>query len=259
MEALLNRAIIYMREFMDKHDNSGHGSSHCEQVLRNAQMALCEFTLSENDRLAVQLAALLHDVDDSKLFSTTNYTNARRILKNLSVDIFLGDFISNDNDNDDIDNDNNDNSITSDIIDDNLVIEMIDLVSCSKNGNSLIEPRWKLIPRDADRIEALGVIGIKRCYQYNNARNVPLFVSTTPLLTSVEEIEKALDPTRLEKYIACGGKSDSMIDHYYDKLLHIGTLHSGSIYLQNLAQERRLIMMQFLAALSASFKYLQES
>jgi len=48
---------------------------------------------------------------------------------------------------------------------------MIDYVSASKNGNkipeeALAEPEW-LWPRCCDRLEAIGVIGAVRCYQYS--------------------------------------------------------------------------------------------
>ncbi len=44
-----------------------------------------------------------------------------------------------------------------------LVLEMISLVSCSKNVDSLpptVGETWKLIPRYADRLEAIGEPGL---------------------------------------------------------------------------------------------------
>jgi hypothetical protein len=41
------------------------------------------------------------------------------------------------------------------------------------------------------------------------------------------------------------GYSTSLIDHFYDKLLHIRRLSSGSRTLQKLADERHCIMVNF--------------
>jgi hypothetical protein len=62
---------------------------------------------------------------------------------------------------------------------------MINLVSASKNGNNIpIDAQYYpelLWPRYADRVEAIGKIGIIRCYLYNmHKTNRPLFVESTP-------------------------------------------------------------------------------
>jgi uncharacterized protein len=127
-----------------------HGIQHAISVMSNAKNCMIANKIIINDKTielsheeykAILLAALLHDADDKKFFpSNKNYENLRYILEG-----------------------ENDNLI-------NLVVTMVDLVSSSKNGDRIPDfikdKLWMLIPRYADRLEAIGMIGIERCYKY---------------------------------------------------------------------------------------------
>ncbi len=96
----------------------------------------------------MRLAALLHDSDDKKYFKDTQ--NAIEISSEA-----LEDFPA-----------------KQQIIEE--VKEMISYVSASDNGNS-IPDRAKTSPellwvRFSDRLEAIGMIGAVRCYQYNEEK-----------------------------------------------------------------------------------------
>eukprot|EP00967_Tisochrysis_lutea_P124630 scaffold208515_cov30-Tisochrysis_lutea.AAC.2 len=103
--------------------------------------------------------------------------------------------------------------------------QMIQLVSCSRNGNSappeaiaapeLLWPRW------ADRLEATGEVGVVRCYQYNRSINAPLSVDSTPRPSTEADVWALATEERFQEYQARGGSSVSMMDHYYDKLLQV--------------------------------------
>ena len=173
--------------------------------------------------LAIRLAALLHDVDDHKYFPkpspgpsdtrSESHQNARAILASLPTTM--------------------DTVATQQIVTTTLgemqdfVLTMIDLVSCSKHGNSVPEYIVEghlfhyLIPRWSDRLEAVGVVGVIRCYQYNTAKQQPLYGPFSPRATSAEDVWRIATPDMLEAYISRGGTSSDMISHYYDKLLHI--------------------------------------
>jgi uncharacterized protein len=127
----------------------------------------------------------------------------------------------------------------------NRIIDMIKLVSCSENGNSV--PRYVsesnayhiLIPRWSDRLEAVGANGVVRCYQFTNEQSQPMSSTTSPRAKSQDEVWKYATPERFEAY-QNGGNSDDMISHYYDKLLHIARPPKGIVnneYLEAMAEE----------------------
>ena len=126
--------------------DDGHGLPHALCVVEHARKALeCSSAPEESSkRDAVIYAALLHDADDHKIFpDTSGYANARNILQQCTPD-------------------------QPELHD--LVIRMIEMVSCSSNGNSTAgvdeQTEWMLIPRYADRLEAIGEIGLVRTWQY---------------------------------------------------------------------------------------------
>ncbi len=105
-----------------------------------------------------------------------------------------------------------------------LVITLIKLVACSSNGNQIDSayPKWYYIPRDADRIEALGYVGIKRAKDTTThfaklAGIDPVFyTSETKRCKTKRELDIIATPERFLEYQNTG-KSASMIDHFYDK------------------------------------------
>ena len=126
------------------------------------------------------------------------------------------------------------------------VLEMIELVSASKNGNTV--PQWikesdkyfYLIPRWSDRLEAVGKRGVLRCYQYNVEKGDLLYSESSPRPQSVDEVWEAAKPERFEEYQRSGGHSADMISHYYDKLLHIARPPKESVrnaYLEDAADQ----------------------
>lgn len=105
-------------------------------------------------------------------------------------------------------------------------LEMIGYVSASSNGNTVPERAVAnpelLWARFSDRLEAIGTIGMVRCYQYNTELKIPrpLSCEQTPRPKTVEEVWANVIPARFDKYME-KKESDSMMDHYYDKLLHV--------------------------------------
>lgn len=120
-------------------DYSGHDAEHTLRVYNNA-LQIAE-TEQHCNRLIVSLAALLHDVDDYKLFNTKNNHNARTFLKEQYMD--------------------------SESVEQ--ICEIINCVSFSKNrGISPTTIEGKIV-QDADRLDAIGAIGIARTFAYGGA------------------------------------------------------------------------------------------
>ncbi|MDE2100891.1 MAG: HD domain-containing protein [Patescibacteria group bacterium] len=199
-----------------------HGIDHAIRVSHHARMALRHWRqpLTENQRTAVILAALLHDADDRKFFPThKDYENARATLKALFPDI------------------------------EDLVVKMITYVSASSNRNEIPaviqkDPSllWMLVPRWADRLEATGYVCIVRCWDYNAGLKRPLFTEKTPVVKTEEELWKVATKERYAKY---NGGSDSMIDHYDDKLLHMFDEPTHNEYIDKHAKKRREAVIAF--------------
>jgi uncharacterized protein len=194
-----------------------HGIIHAKAVLENAICALVYVNdLSENDVKCVLLAALLHDADDKKFFpNNTNLDNLRNILFD-----------------------------EPDYMVEQIVI-MVNLVSSSKNGDRIPENihEWMLIPRYADRLEALGIIGIARLLIYTMLGNTKLYVDTTPRPKTIDEI---FEYATLERYHRYNGKSNSMFDHCFDKLLRLSDFPITNKFLQTEAHKKKQIINQFI-------------
>jgi len=187
--------------FMERKMPESHGMNHCNLVLGHMFQSIqaSEIKLTDEKKLLLALAALLHEADDHKYFGPQS-TNARDILKQVFEE-----------------NDEREGLISQ-------VEEMISYVSASVNGNSVPEKAKKdptlLWPRFCDRLESIGVIGAVRCLQYNQEIEAPLSSETTPRPASESEVWEYVTEDRWSNYQK-GGNSDSMMDHYYDKLLQI--------------------------------------
>lgn len=202
-----------------------HGIKHALQVLAHSINALesYDYSLTPQEELAIKFAALLHDADDRKFFpENLNYENLRYILREQPELII------------------------------NLTIRMVDLVSSSKNANNvpddIVGKEWMLIPRLADRVEAIGLIGIERCHQYNKTTAQPLYIPDTPRAKSKEEIWQYATKSRYNSYV---GKSRSMMCHYYDKLLRLGIFETSNPYLLKISQERDEVTIRFVLYFSS--------
>lgn len=177
---------------------SGHDYWHSFRVYRTA-MVLAEGECC--DRLVVALASLLHDVDDDKIFDTYNYANARLIMRN--------------------------NGIKEDVAE--KVISTISMVSFRDNRDTTPATIEGKIVQDADRLDALGAIGIARVFAYGGSHNRPLY----------NPEEKNEDYSR-DNY----GKNSSL-GHFYEKILLLKSQMNTDIA-KRMAEKRDLFVREFL-------------
>ena len=136
---------------------------------------------------------------------------------------------------------------------------MIKYVSSSKNRNEISaecqQYPWLLIPRYCDRIEAIGTIGLERTYRYTKTINRKLFDENTKRYTTKGDL---FNDELINRYETYKGDSITMIDHMYDKLLHICKDKVGNKYIDQIIEERNEIMVEFCLAFGRN-KFKDES
>lgn len=129
-------------------DNTGHGMNHVNRVL-NLSLKFAEIENANKD--IVSLIALLHDVDDYKLFgmeSANNLTNAKNILEQC----FASDNIKEE------------------------VLNAIKTIGYSKRLKGISPITLEgMIVSDADMCDGMGTHGILRSYEYNLAHGKLFF------------------------------------------------------------------------------------
>ena len=209
-----NFIIKHNNEHTDEKDkiDVSHGIEHALLVLCHTEKALDIFErkISDEDILNIKLAALLHDIDDTKYFYkdlskdeyeklsiNDKYKNAIQILRETVVS-------------------------ESNI---NKIIKMISYVSSSKNGDTIpkeyVDKEYFLYPRYADRLEALGIIGVERTLIYTFRKGEPICKEQEPKPDiTIKQIYESI--ATLKRYKSYSKGSSTMIDHFYDKLLRLG-------------------------------------
>ena len=175
MKTVAYKALEYAKRLC-ANDASGHDPGHIERVFRLA-VRLAE--TEGADKSVCALAAALHDVDDRKLSSETykNKDNARSFMRENGV---------------------------SDA-DAERVIKIIDDVSFRGSNSVVPDSLEGKVVQDADRLDAMGAVGIARCFAYGGSRGRAIYNG-----------EKARVGSDAETYYA--GSSCS-INHFYEKLL----------------------------------------
>lgn len=158
---ILTKTELYIKEKMCQNDVA-HDYYHVLRVLNNAEMIAKYYPSC--DLFILKMTVLLHDVEDKKLKTATN-SNVKEFLKTLSLD----------------------NSIIE------TIIRNIDAISFSKNPtqNSNISLEAK-IAQDADRLDAIGAIGIARTFAYSGAKNHPFYQFNGNLPTTLAHFHEKL-------------------------------------------------------------------
>lgn len=223
--SILKNATDMLSTLFNEHNiPESHDVAHCLKVQGHMRQCVkpnnhsLKQPISQERKLALFLAALLHEADDSKYFEGGN-KNAKIIAKKSIPEIA------------------NRKTIIKE------VLEMIDYVSTSANGKKIPE-RAKEEPeflwvRFCDRLEAVGKIGVVRCWQFTKEKNTAMNNATSPRPKTEKEVWSFATKDRLKKYTEVG-TSTSMIDHYYDKLLHIvetDTNVTKNSFLANMAKK----------------------
>lgn len=200
---IIHKTAEYIKkEFSD--DSSGHDWWHIYRVWKNA-ISICE--REGADAFIVQLAALLHDLDDWKFNDSGDETpqRAKAWLDSFSLDPSITD----------------------------AVCRIISHISFKGAGvENKMDSLEGFIVQDADRLDAIGAIGIARAFAYGGWRNRPLYDPDSPprLHASFEEYKNSQSAT---------------VNHFYEKLLLLKDMMNTPTA-RHIAGQRHEVMVRFL-------------
>jgi uncharacterized protein len=203
---IIQSTIQFVKETLANAEG-GHDWSHIERVWKLSGF-ICEME-GKGDQLVIELASLLHDISDPK-FNDGDEEKGSQIAFN-----FLWK-----------------NDVDREIIEH--VQSIIKHISY-KGGfpQDQINSIEFQIVQDADRLDALGAIGIARAFNYGGFKNRPIYDASIPLQEYKDS--KAYH------------KSDApTINHFHEKLLKLKDLINTSTGKQ-IAEERHDYMVDFLA------------
>lgn len=198
-EKIIDRAYQLVQDIF-ANDCTGHDYYHTKRVVTLAESIA---KVEGGNLFIIRLAALLHDVDDSKLFHTSEeLSHAHQFCK--------------------------ENEVTKE--EEELICEIIQSVSFhSGQVPSTIEGK---IVQDADRLDAIGAIGIARAFAYGGSKKRAMYDPEVPpnLTMSSKEYHQNVGTT---------------VNHFYEKLLKLKEMMNTKEGLR-LATQRHEFMEMFL-------------
>lgn len=202
--AIIEKTIYYVRKTLQG-EGSGHDWTHVERVWNNA---ITIGTKEGVDMFVVQLASLLHDISDWKFNNGDENVGAevaRTWLKGLHVE-------------------------------DGVIEHVASIIrTMSFKGakvSSMIETLEGKVVQDADRLDAIGAIGIARTFAYGGHVNREMYNPDIPpvLHETAEQYKNNVSPT---------------INHFYEKLLLLKDLMNTETA-KVMAENRHNYMLGFL-------------
>ena len=204
MQAILTKTIAFVKETLANAE-AGHDWFHIERVYKTAQ----HINISEKaDPLIVALAALLHDIADSKFNGGDEEIGPQK----------AGDFLT---------SIGVDTAITNEV---KLIIK--NLSYKASLGEITYSSKELNVVQDADRLDAIGAIGIARAFTYGGFKNRVLYNPEIKpnLQMTKEEYKNTTAPT---------------LNHFYEKLLLLKDLMKTETG-KTMAQQRHDFMLLYL-------------
>lgn len=194
---LIEETINYVKEFFEE-DFSGHDFYH---TLRVYNLAKTINKKEGGNQEIIELSALLHDVDDYKLVGNQQekFYNAKDFLRKHNYP-------------------------------EEYIKEICHIISqVSFKGNNTITPdslEGKIV-QDADRLDAIGAIGIARTFTFSGNHNIPMHIPGS---------------MPKEEYY---GMAKTTINHFYEKLLKLKDLMNTNTA-KEIAESRHQYMEKYL-------------
>lgn len=208
---LINKTILFVKEKLENAEG-GHDWFHIQRVFKNALL----IARTENcDETVVKLGALLHDIADSKFHGGDETVGPKAAREFLEKEGASEDTIEH-------------------------VVQIIDNISFKGGNNEKTFSSIELdIVQDADRLDAIGAIGIARAFNYGGFKNRAMYnpqISPNLSMTK-EEYKNSQAPT---------------INHFYEKLLLLKDKMNTQTG-KEIAQKRHEYMQGFLSQFYAEW------
>ena len=183
---------------------SGHDFEHTNRVVRAAIKIAAK---EGGDITVIRFGALLHDIGDYKFNNGDEKIGPERARKWLH----------------------------SQKLDDSLINQVVEIVATvSFKGEGIPSPSLEgMIVQDADRLDAIGAIGIARCFAFGGSRERNMF--------NPSELNNYKKPTPNEYK----NNKRSTLTHFYDKLLSISD-ELNTRTAREMSQQRHQFMTNFL-------------
>ncbi len=213
MGLIIDETIEYVRHAL-RHDASGHDWWHVYRVWKTAIKIACE---EKANLLVVELAALLHDIADWKDNNSDTSAGPQAAREWLCQFPQLN---------------------PSDIDDICFIIE-----NMSFKGNGVKQVGLSLegqIVQDADRLDAMGAIGIARTFAYGGKKGQLLY-------------EPDIQPLKRMSQDTYVNNTGPTINHFYEKLLLLKNLMNTN-YGKKIAEHRHIFMEEFLSEFFEEWK-----
>tara|TARA_R110000868_G_scaffold82956_7_gene234074 strand:+ start:57054 stop:57710 length:657 start_codon:yes stop_codon:yes gene_type:complete len=204
---IVEETITFVKETL-RGAEGGHDWFHIQRVFRNSLLIAKDE--KQIDILVVSLGALLHDIADAKFHDgdeTVGPKVAKQFLTSLQIEEKVIDHVIK-------------------------IIENISFKSSFEKEQKKFNSLELQVIQDADRLDAIGAIGIARTFNYGGFKNRELYNPTIApnLKMTKEEYKKSSAPT---------------INHFYEKLLLLKDKMNTKTG-KKLAQERHQFMLAYL-------------
>ncbi|MEI8337841.1 MAG: HD domain-containing protein [bacterium] len=202
-ENIIKNAEKFVKDKLNN-ESTGHDWWHIERVRNNAKL-ICK--LEKADKFIVDLTILLHDIGDRKVIK--KYEDDYSIAENFLVK----------------------QKLSSEII--NQIMFIIKNMSFSKSLGSKKSkaPIEFYVVQDADRLDAIGAIGIARAFVYGGSKSRPMYDPT-------KKIQKIVTTKDYKK------GSPSTLHHFEEKLFLLKKLMNTKTA-KKIAQERHIFMKNY--------------
>lgn len=198
-DIILKETKSFVKDKLYK-EGSGHDWFHIKRVY-NLATYLCE--KEGGDEFIIKMTALLHDIDDWKF--SNNSKTTENFLNSLNID-------------------------------EKLIHQIMDIISTMSYKGGITDSTQNSlegkIVQDADRLDAIGAIGIARAFTYGGSKNRLMY-------------NPNIKPMNFQNLDEVKNNNNHTINHFYEKLLKLKDLINTDTAKQ-IAEERHRFMEIYL-------------